>query len=55
MLVSTYLGVIVIGLLHGLEPGHGWPVAFLYSTRTERTVFHGLISSGVIAFFHFVS
>ncbi len=54
-LVSVYLGVIAVGALHGLEPGHGWPLAFLYSTRRERPLFCGLITSSILAFFHFLS
>lgn len=49
------IGVITIGLLHGLEPGHGWPVALLYSVRTVRPTFYAFVSSGIISFFHFVS
>jgi len=49
------VGVITIGLLHGLEPGHGWPIALLYSARTVRPAFYAFISSGIISFFHFIS
>jgi ABC-type nickel/cobalt efflux system permease component RcnA len=31
--LSFFLGVIVFGLLHGLNPSHGWIVAVLYSIR----------------------
>jgi len=51
----TFIGVMVIGLLHGLEPGHGWPVAFLYSVRKSRPMLYGFVSSGIISFFHFIS
>lgn len=50
-----YLGIVTLGILHGLEPGHGWPVAFLYSRRKSRPLFYGFVSSGMISFFHFVS
>lgn len=49
------LGVVAIGLLHGLEPGHGWPIALLYSTRTSKPTFYAFISSGIISLFHFGS
>ncbi len=49
------LGVVAIGLLHGLEPGHGWPIALLYSARTSKPTFYAFISSGIISLFHFVS
>ncbi|MEM2099452.1 MAG: nickel/cobalt transporter [Candidatus Bathyarchaeia archaeon] len=52
---ASLIGVIAIGLLHGLEPGHGWPIALLYSTRTSRPTFYAVISSGIISFFHFIS
>jgi len=52
---TSLIGVIAIGLLHGLEPGHGWPIALLYSVRTERPTFYALISSSIISFFHFIS
>jgi ABC-type nickel/cobalt efflux system permease component RcnA len=52
---TSLLGVIAIGLLHGLEPGHGWPIALLYSVRTGRPAFYAFVSSGVISLFHFVS
>lgn len=54
MLDPAYIGVILLGLLHGLEPGHGWPVAFLYSVRKGRPLFYGFLSSSIISFFHFI-
>jgi nickel/cobalt transporter (NicO) family protein len=52
---TSLIGVIAIGLLHGLEPGHGWPIALLYSVRTGRPTFYAFVSSGIISFFHFIS
>jgi nickel/cobalt exporter len=52
---SIYLGVIVFGLLHGINPSHGWIVAVLYSIRKERKVISSIISSGIIAGGHFIS
>ncbi|MGD6810407.1 MAG: nickel/cobalt transporter [Candidatus Bathyarchaeia archaeon] len=52
---ASIIGVIVIGLLHGLEPGHGWPLALLYSAKTTRPTFYAFVSSGVLAVAHFVS
>ncbi len=51
----VYLGVVMIGLLHGLEPGHGWPVAVLYSVNKRNTVFSATISSGIIGLAHLIS
>jgi ABC-type nickel/cobalt efflux system permease component RcnA len=52
---SLFLGVIVFGLLHGVNPSHGWIVATLYSIRRKRQVIRSLISSGIIAGAHFIS
>ena len=51
----TYLGVILIGLLHGIEPGHGWPVALMYSFRGRRLLSRGFVSSTILSIFHFIS
>src|SRR4030042_2285388 len=55
MLDSAFIGVILICLTHGLNPSHGWPVAFLYSTLKDRPIFYGFVSSLIISFFHFIS
>jgi cytochrome c biogenesis protein CcdA len=52
---ASIIGVIAIGLLHGLEPGHGWPLALLYSAKTTRPTFYAFVSSGILAVAHFVS
>lgn len=52
---AAYITVIIFGILHGLEPAHGWPVALLYSTRTKRPIKYGFITSGIIASFHLAS
>lgn len=52
---STYLGVVGIGLLHGLEPGHGWPIAAIYALNRERRLIYGLVTSGILSAFHLIS
>jgi len=44
-----------IGLTHGLEPAHGWPIALLYSVETKNQNKSGFISSSLIAIAHFIS
>jgi nickel/cobalt transporter (NicO) family protein len=51
----AYVSVVLLGLLHGLEPGHGWPVAVLYSVNKKRTLPSAVISSGIIGVAHLVS
>ena len=53
--MSAYLAVIVMGLVHGLEPGHGWPVAALFSIRRSSPLLTGFLSGLIIAVFHFIS
>lgn len=48
-------GVIAFGLLHGINPSHGWPVAILYSMRSKNPLVSGIVSSSIIASAHFVS
>jgi nickel/cobalt exporter len=52
---ASLVGVVVIGLLHGLEPGHGWPLALLYSAKTTRPTFYAVVSSAILAGAHFIS
>lgn len=51
----AYVGVVIIGLLHGLEPGHGWPVAVLYSVNKRNALASATISSGIIGIAHLIS
>ncbi len=55
MFNPAYIGVVMIGLLHGVEPGHGWPVAVLYSVKKRNAVFSATVSSGIIGTGHLVS
>jgi nickel/cobalt exporter len=51
----VFLGVITFGLLHGINPSHGWTVAVLYSIRNKRPLLSSLTSSGILAGAHFLS
>jgi nickel/cobalt exporter len=55
MFNPAYLGVVMLGLLHGFEPGHGWPVAVLYSMRKKNPVFSAALSSSIIGIGHLFS
>ncbi|MBI2850151.1 MAG: nickel/cobalt transporter [Chloroflexi bacterium] len=55
MLDPVYIGVTMLGLLHGLEPGHGWPVAVMYSMQKRNPVFSGALSSSIIGMGHLIS
>ena len=53
--IHVLTGVIAFGLLHGINPSHGWPVAILYSMRSKNPLISGIVSSSIIASAHFVS
>lgn len=55
MISPIYFGVIAIGLVHGLEPAHGWPIALVYSSKKKKPFVSGFVSAGIIAVAHFVS
>ncbi len=55
MFNPAYIGVVMIGLLHGFEPGHGWPVAVLYSMRKRNAIASATLSSSVIGIGHLAS
>ena len=55
MLDSVLIGVITFGLLHGIEPSHGWIVAMLYSMHNRNPMLSSFVSSGIISGAHFVS
>ncbi|MBU2009343.1 MAG: nickel/cobalt transporter [Chloroflexi bacterium] len=55
MFNPAYVGVVMIGLLHGFEPGHGWPVAVLYSMKRRNAVASATLSSFIIGIGHLVS
>ena len=55
MFNPAYVGVVLLGLLHGFEPGHGWPVAVLYSMKKRNAVASATLSSSIIGIGHLAS
>ncbi len=51
----VFLGIIAFGLLHGINPSHGWTVAVLYSINNKRPLLSSLTSSSILAGAHFLS
>lgn len=51
----TLSGVVALGVVHGAEPGHGWPIAAAYALDTSRKWFYGLLAGLVIGVGHLVS
>lgn len=55
MFNPAYISVVMVGLLHGFEPGHGWPVAVLYSMRKRNPIPNAILSSLTIGIGHLAS
>ncbi|MFQ5893470.1 MAG: hypothetical protein ACE5H5_04075, partial [Nitrospinota bacterium] len=53
--LPIYLGAVTVGLLHGLEPGHGWPVAAVYAVNHDRRYLYGMATAGMLSVAHFIS
>ena len=48
-------GAIALGAVHGIEPGHGWPVAASYALDRANKWFYGFAASLVIGIGHLIS
>ena len=49
------LGAVVLGAVHGIEPGHGWPVAASYALNQANKWVYGFAASLIIGVGHLVS
>jgi ABC-type nickel/cobalt efflux system permease component RcnA len=52
---TAYATAATIGLLHGVEPGHGWPVAATYALGKRRRWASGTLAGLIIGGAHLVS
>jgi len=53
--LPVFGGAVLLGLVHGAEPGHGWPIAATYALDREQKWGHGLIASLLLGLGHLVS
>lgn len=53
--LSLFAGAVVLGLVHGAEPGHGWPIAATYELDRGHRWLAGLTAAVVIGVGHLVS
>lgn len=53
--VGLLLGAVALGAVHGVEPGHGWPVAASYALDQSNTWLYGLAASLLLGVGHLVS
>lgn len=52
---GVFAGAVGLGLLHGLEPGHGWPLAAAYASARVNRFAAGLAASVIIGVGHLIS
>jgi len=48
-------GAVTLGAIHGIEPGHGWPVAASYALDRTHSWLYGLAASLLIGVGHLIS
>lgn len=53
--LSLLIGAVVLGGIHGIEPGHGWPVAAAYALDQRNKWFYGFASSLILGVGHLIS
>lgn len=53
--VGVFIGAVGLGLLHGIEPGHGWPVAGAWALARPNPKRAGVLAATVIGVGHLIS
>ncbi|WP_423822744.1 hypothetical protein V5738_02055 [Salinisphaera sp. SPP-AMP-43] len=48
-------GAVGLGVLHGLEPGHGWPVAGAWALARKNPRWSGVLAACVLGIGHLIS
>jgi ABC-type nickel/cobalt efflux system permease component RcnA len=53
--LAVFAGAIGLGLLHGIEPGHGWPLAAGYAITRPNRYSAGAAASAILGAGHLIS
>ncbi|WP_128225189.1 hypothetical protein [Halobacteriaceae bacterium SHR40] len=53
--LGLFLGAVALGAVHGIEPGHGWPVAASYALDQTNKWVYGFAASFIIGVGHLIS
>ncbi|WP_459192386.1 HoxN/HupN/NixA family nickel/cobalt transporter [Halosimplex sp. J119] len=53
--LGLFVGAIGLGAVHGIEPGHGWPVAASYAIDQTNKWIYGFAASLIIGVGHLIS
>ena len=53
--LGLFAGAILLGAVHGIEPGHGWPVAASYALDQSNKWLYGFAASFILGVGHLIS
>ena len=53
--LGLLVGAVALGAIHGIEPGHGWPVAASYALDQTNKWLYGFAASFILGLGHLVS
>jgi ABC-type nickel/cobalt efflux system permease component RcnA len=53
--LGLLIGAVALGAIHGIEPGHGWPVAASYALDQTNKWLYGFAASFILGLGHLVS
>lgn len=53
--IGLVVGVVAIGVVHGVLPDHGWPIAATYGLNRSRTWLYGAAAALVLGVGHLIS
>jgi len=53
--LGLFVGAIALGAVHGIEPGHGWPIAASYALDQTNKWIYGFAASLIIGVGHLIS
>ncbi|MFT4921778.1 MAG: nickel/cobalt exporter [Haloarculaceae archaeon] len=53
--LGLLVGAVALGAVHGIEPGHGWPVAASYALDQTNKWLYGFAASFILGLGHLVS
>jgi ABC-type nickel/cobalt efflux system permease component RcnA len=53
--LGLLVGAVALGAIHGVEPGHGWPVAASYALDQSNKWVYGFAASLIIGIGHLIS
>lgn len=53
--IGLLVGAVALGAIHGIEPGHGWPVAASYALDQTNKWLYGFAASFILGLGHLLS